>query len=359
MKYVPDMLMNQSNGRGCHKLACLIVGRNLGDAVIQSKFMRKLIESGYADRYVVWTRPQVSFLYASLPDCTVITSPFPIGTNKQFDRKGFFRFCKAVSDLRQLKPSVSLDLIGDFRERLFARFIGNQPHKYIGWESRHPFSRIIRNPFGAPAPVCRIPDSISNIYTAYECFIDALLHGERLSHFVSTPVSVVTSTALRHKRVGLHPFASLECKVWPDTNWRELATWLQAKGMSVTVYGAPGEREALLRIFDRLPIQPEYYTRTIPEFDRDVANLYLLIGLDSFSVHMAERHEIKSIMLNACNHPSLWRPPHCESITESGGCRSYPCMNVPNCSPGPNEYACIRAITPDQVIGKVHELLAL
>ncbi len=342
---------------GRHKLACIIIGRNLGDAVIQSKFTRQLIERGYADRYIVWTRPQVGFLYSSLPNCEVVTSPFPIGTNKQFDFKGFLRFYDAVRYLRKVKPSISIDMIGDFRERIFARLIGHQTHQYIGWESGHPFSRIIRNPFGAPAPVCTVPTSVTNLYKAYGSFINALQPREPPAFDTAQLTAANKPTKL--KRIGIHPFASQDCKLWPDTNWRELATWLLAKGVNVTVYGAPNERDSLLRIFGNMPIQPEYFTKSIPELDQDVGSLDLMIGLDSFSVHMAERNGVKSIMLNACNHPTLWVPTQCESISMSGGCRSYPCMNVPSCGRGPEKYACIRAIDAAHVQDKVSKLVSL
>ena len=96
---------------GQYETACLIIGRNLGDAVIQSQFFNELIRRKFAKRYIVWTRPQVAFLFESIPECTVITSPFPVGTSKQFDRKGLQQFITAVGVLRNQRPMVTLDLI--------------------------------------------------------------------------------------------------------------------------------------------------------------------------------------------------------------------------------------------------------
>src|ERR1700733_8453730 len=66
------------------RLACLIVAHNLGDAVIQSRFLALLAAAGYARNYLVWTRPQVAFLFEDVPDCRIVCSQFPIGTDKQF-----------------------------------------------------------------------------------------------------------------------------------------------------------------------------------------------------------------------------------------------------------------------------------
>lgn len=343
-----------SLGTEKHKIACLIVGRNLGDAVIQSKYLGQLIERGYAERYVVWTRHQVGFLFSHLNNCEVITSPFPVGTNKQFDLKGLGQFLKAVYCLRKIKPTVSLDMIGDFRERFFAKLIGFQPHHYIGWEKGHPFARIIRNPFGASKPICIVPISVSNIYAAYQLFIDSV---NPVIRFDSNILPSLKRGASSVKRIGLHPFASQECKLWPESNWRELAHWLLDKGIAVTVYGAPSERDALLRIFSELKKQPEYFTKSIPELDLDIKRLDLMIGLDSFSVHMAERNGVRSIMLNACNHPTLWVPPLCQSISKSGGCLMHPCMNIPRCISEERKYVCIRSLDPKVVADETEKVL--
>src|SRR3569833_422985 len=60
-------------------LACLICARNLGDAAIQSGFLRQLAARGYAQRYLVWTRPQIAFLFEQIPACEVVGSQFPVG----------------------------------------------------------------------------------------------------------------------------------------------------------------------------------------------------------------------------------------------------------------------------------------
>jgi hypothetical protein len=71
-----------SNQPTVHRLACLVIGRILGVAVIQSLFVRELIRRGLAQRCVIWTRPQVAFLFEDLRDCKVVASPFPVGTSK-------------------------------------------------------------------------------------------------------------------------------------------------------------------------------------------------------------------------------------------------------------------------------------
>lgn len=325
------------------RLACLIVGRNLGDSVIQSIFLRKLINLNYARYYLVWTRPEAAYFFDGLPNCKVVTSYFPVGTDKRFNIAGAIGFFKALYKIRRLRPSVTIDLIGDFRERLFAKMLGSNEHRQIGWHSDHPFSRIIRNPFWKNPPFFLIPSSSVNVYEAHDLFLYSLTGVEQTKN---------GRGKISHKlqRVGLHPFASLRCKLWPAENWLKLAICLQELGVSLTVYGAPSERRLLEEIFLDLPLAPNYFTKDIRAFSEDVSTLDLMIGLDSFSVHIAEFNRVPSIMLNACNFPMLWAPPHCKELSNSGGCKYYPCMNVPGCRGTSGEYACIRSLEPETVV---------
>lgn len=334
-----------------HDVACLIVARNLGDAVIQSLFVRDWVASGYAREYIVWTRPQVAFLFEGMGLSDIVTSQFPVGTSKQFDLSGARGFLAAVRSLRRRKVSVSVDLIGDFRERVFARMAGSAKHQHIGWNDAHPFSRIIRNPLGSGRPIFEIPESLPNVYDAHRAFLAALTGNPSKPATARAPRSMPSSNAL--SLVGLHPFASQACKLWPESHWRELANLLIENGIALVAYGAPSERQALERMFRGLAAPVEIVTRSLSEFADHISGLDLLIGLDSFSVHMAERQGVPSLMLNACNHPTLWTPAEGRSIGQSGGCSSYPCMNVPSCEAHAQPYRCIRSIEVEQVAQRV------
>jgi len=98
------------------RLACLIVARYLGDGVIQSNFLRRLVERRYAQRYIVWTRPQMAFFFEDIAGCVVVSSQFPIATIKQFRMRATLEFLRAAREIRGQRPSISIDLIGDVRK---------------------------------------------------------------------------------------------------------------------------------------------------------------------------------------------------------------------------------------------------
>ncbi|PHV21359.1 hypothetical protein CSQ92_18610 [Janthinobacterium sp. BJB446] len=326
------------------KLACLIVARNLGDAVIQSAFLRKLVDSHYAENYIAWVRPQVAFLFNDIPNCKIICSQFPVGTTKDFGWKNALGFLKAAWKIRVLNPSVTMDLIGDFRERAFAWLISASKHKHIGWAENHPFNLIIRNPFGRGKPVFVVPENCDNIYSSYGLMLDFLSSGKEKSI-----LSKIRPSLNEKLKIGMHPFASQRCRLWPEQDWLALAQDLIRDGHRLTVFGAGVERQALERIFAPVLSQVEVYTRSLSEFTSKVKELDLLIGLDSFGIHMGQRQGIRTILINAGSNPAVWTPPSTQLIARSGGCVHYPCNNVPKCEGTLGEFICIRSVRPDEV----------
>lgn len=328
------------------KLVCLIVARNLGDAVIQSEFLRKLASNGYAKRYVAWVRPQVAFLFNDIPGCEIICSQFPVGTTKNFGFKNALAFLKAAWRIRRMGASSSLDLIGDFRERIFAALAGADRHQHIGWGEGHPFAQIIRNPFGRGRPAFVVPASCPNVYRSYGVFLAHLTDGKETS--ILSEVKRPTGTALK---VGLHPFASQRCRLWPDENWLELANQLLQDGHKITLFGAGSERLALEKMFAPILSQVDIFTQSLSDFTRKVAELDLFVGLDSFGVHMGQRQGVKSILINAGSNPAMWPPPNVALLAHTGGCEHYPCNNVTKCDGTSQEFICIRSVKPQEVLG--------
>jgi len=328
-------------------LACLICARNLGDAAIQSGFLRQLAARGYAQRYLVWTRPQIAFLFEQIPACEVVGSQFPVGTNKQFGLSAALQMLAAAAAIRRRRPSVTLDLLGDFRERLLARLIGAPRHLHIGWAAGHLFNNLIRNPLGPGRPVVTVPAGEPNIYRAYGLMLDALAPG-------AGQLSGAAAQAQSIRHVGLHPFASQDCKLWPEERWRELTVGLLAAGFEVSMFGAPAERARVLEILGELAPQVHVVCESLQIFVRYIAGLDVLVGLDSFSVHMAASQGVRTVMINAGNDPRLWSPPlPAVTLADSGGCVHYPCFNVPRCEGTAAEYACVRSVTVAHVMNAI------
>ena len=334
-------------------LACLIASRNLGDIVIWSSVLRELAAAGYAERFVVWTRPQMAWMFEDIPHCEVVCSSFPVGTRKEFGVRESLRFFRVAARLRVLKPSVSFDLVGDFRERWFARLAGSRRHLQIGWEARHPYTKLIRNPLGRGHPLVTVPASVPNVYAAYELMVAALTGRPGANRRTEPRDRSHPIQRAAGRRVGLHPFASQPSKLWPDANWASVARELLGRGFEVLAFSAPSERESLQGVFAGLEGRVRLVTGTLREFAATIATLDVMVGLDSFSVHMAHRQGIPSITINAGAPAELWAVPDGRILAETGGCPHYPCYNVAPCRGTSYQNACVNAITPAQVLSAI------
>jgi heptosyltransferase-3 len=340
--------------RQAEPLACLIASRNLGDIVMWSGLLQELVAAGYASRYIVWTRPKMACMFEDLPVVQIVCSAFPVGTGSRFGLTELKSLLKAAAAIRAMRPSVVIDFVGDIRERLLARLIGGR-HLQIGWGRGHGHCRMIRNPFGPARPFVTVPASVPNIYDGYGLMMDALAPGcSPRAAGACQAGSFDGQTPIR--RIGLHPFASQPSKLWPRQCWRELVQALAAQGFELSAFASPEERAELERIFLGLTERVVLLTTDIRQYCQDVAQLDLVIGLDSLSMHMAHRFGVPSITINSGNPPELYAVPSGQTLAASGGCPHYPCYNVAPCRGRSYENACVKAISPQAVLAAVESL---
>ena len=334
------------------RLACLISARNLGDAAAHSSVLAELASRRFADAYLVWTKPALAFLFEGIARCEVLTSPLPIGSSNSFGMSDVRALLRVAGKVRELKPDVTLDLVGDVRERWLARLAGSRRHLHIGWSAAHPFRRIIRNPFGSGRSACTVPPNVPGVYGAYAAFIDAICPRTEPDTGTGTGTFAAPPASGGRLRIGLHPFASQDCKLWPSESWRELAAQASARGHELIAFCAPAEAAQLDTVFHDATVPIRKVAGSLRNFELESSKLDLMIGLDSFSIHLAQRLGIASIMLNAGNPPTLWAPPRGTVLGSGGGCSRYPCFNVPRCEPQAR-YVCIRSVAVAAVIAEV------
>jgi heptosyltransferase III len=298
----------------------------------------------------------MAFLFKDVPDCEVLASAFPVGTAKQFGPAALPVFLRTVWEIRRRRPSITLDLTGDVRERWFARLLAGRSHVHIGWAKGHPYRRLIRNPLGAGRPLVTVPADVPSVYAAYELMLEALAPSSASTRAREASLAACGGHKERDGggglRIGMHPFASQPSKLWPAPHWRQLAVQIAGRGAHVTAYAAPAERRELEALFAGLG-EVELVTVEIEEFAERLRTLDLLVGVDSFAVHMAYRQGIRSVTINAGTPPQLWAPPRGRGLGGAGGCKHYPCYNVAPCRGTAGEYACVRSVSPADVLSAI------
>jgi len=155
--------------------------------------------------------------------------------------------------------------------------------------------------------------------------------------------------------VGVHPFASMDCKRWSDEKWRELIVKLLSNGNRVVAFGAPSERAALLQLTQGILAEDKVFTLPIVDFFEKVKELDLLVGLDSFSIHAAHLNGTRSIMINGSNDPFLFVPDTSIRLANVSNCGYQPCMNIPKCLAMKQRYNCNLGVPVASVLAAVVE----
>ncbi len=322
-------------------IGCLIVARNLGDAAMTARVAQSLIESGRFSRLVVWTFPQARFLFDALPGCRVVVSDFPMGaTLRHFGRGGWRSFVEALRTLRVMRPDTSIELVGDLRERLVAALIGARFRVSPAWHRRHPFRHHIRLPGPPRAGVAPVPDEVPNIYAAQRLIL-ARDFGINVS---ATARMAAPLEASRRLTIGFHPFASHRCKAWPDACWREWLQQVGSRGHRIIGYCAPADRERLASLIPTGLANVALVTVPLPQLPDAMRQLDVLVGLDSFAVHLADKVGVRSVVLVGPNDPRVFTPPRATAVFVPAACPIQPCHGKPRCEGTSFEFACMRSI---------------
>lgn len=333
---------------------CFISARNLGDAVIFSRFLRRLVDQEFASKYIVWTFPQAKFLFADVPNCSVVTSDFPIGASmKSFFKGGFLGFLRAFVAVFRQRPEVVLELVSDYRERLLSTLLLSRNRLYIHWDWNHPFRHQIHSPKWRGRPFIDIPSQTPSIYAAYNAAFTALT-GDR------TPVFDAPTPIQAHSKrlaLGIHPFASAPCKLWPMQRWSELISQLASKSCDLVLFGAPSDRAKLQELALSYPGRVEIFAESLPKFVDRMVKVDLLIGLDSFSIHLASDMGIQTIHLNGPNDPRVFSPIGSKVVSRPHVCPHQPCNGRPACIETDYQYVCMTSIDAPQVLEQVDSIL--
>jgi ADP-heptose:LPS heptosyltransferase len=143
-------------------------------------------------------------------------------------------------------------------------------------------------------------------------------------------------------------------KEWPEEHWMVLMDALVSEGLHLVFAGAGArERDRAVRLAGRLPAGAAtlLIDRPWPEFVAVVAAATHVICLDSSTAHLAAAFGVATTSLySGMTDIAQWGPvnPRARVLANPVGCA--PCYRSGGCE----AMACIRGVTPDQVIDAVH-----
>ena len=333
---------------------CVISARRYGDASINAAVLKQAALARPDIRWIIWTKPDFVALFKSMGFEKIITAEFPIaGGHQKVMRGGWKMLASSVIQIRRLKIDASIDFIGDTREAFFGRIINSKNHYSPKWRDQHWMRNLVWNiPVTSVnyLPIESINDQVYKfIPELLSKILGTIIHAESKSDPLSPNL-----------RIAFHPFCSQLFRQWPASSWVALSDKLSDKGLKPVVLCASSELNQARQFFKNSSMEPLIHScASIEDLIEQIKQVDLLIGLDSFLVHLASALGKRTIVINAGQKPHWWQPPNSLALGQSGGCTSYPCMNVPTCLGKASLSSCIKSITPNFVFEAVEKLLPM
>ena len=311
--------------------------RNFGDAIIKNTMIFQYGADHPDEQIDIWSKRQFADIFSGNTNIhKFYASGFPIAGLKSWN---LIDLIKKIWVLRNERYDLAIDTVGDFRERFLLWLIHPKRIVSIEREKGSPFNRLIRRGLSFLVEPVRIPKDVVNVYAQLACLLEYLGCQKRTSE---------TNDPIVHQKpqlIGIHPFASQECKLWDWKKWDELYKILLSKGHSVHFFCSPKERE-ILEHHIKIRGNSKIVAGSLQEFLKALQCVDLLICLDSFAVHASYSLGVRSIMLNGANDFHIWETPLTTVVTGNYDCRYWPCYNKPRC----RDYCCIGSILPDRLI---------
>lgn len=326
-------------------LICVISARRYGDAIIIASLIKNALLIRPDLQWVIWTKPEFSPLFKAMGIKNVITSEFPIagGTSKLI-RNGFFSMIKAIYALHKLSVDVSIDFIGDSREATLGALIAGKKHYSPLWHQNHWMKSLIWT-FKIPlVRYVQMPADLCDVYQFQPYLLSTLL-GKQFSF---TKINTISH---QPPKIAFHPFPSAKFRYWPLENWRKLSQYCIDKGITPTILCSNNDMLEARSAFKNCLKPPDIKACASLEYlMEEIKKIDLLVGVDSFLIHLAAALGKKTISITAGHLPQWWNPPGGIAIGQSGGCNFYPCANQPSCINTSTESVCIKSIAVDQVV---------
>lgn len=332
---------------------CALSARRYGDAIINANFLRAAAKARPDIRWVIWTKPEFTPLFRLMGFDNIVTSGFPIagGTSKMI-REGGVSLIKAIYKLRTMHLDASIDFIGDTREALLGGLITSHRHRSPKWRNSHWMYKLIWNyqiPFINYIDIASTQDQIYKVIPS----LLSILTGKAIHLTTPTP-------PIQHPtKIAFHPFSSQAFKTWPERYWQELSKLMLDDQLIPVIFCMSSEKAAAQAIFSTIhPRLTIIATKSLNHLIEEMQNIDLLVGVDSFLVHLASALNKKTIVINSGNLPSWWQAPNSVPIGQSGGCKAYPCANQAICLGKVSESRCIKSIEPKQVMAAIQATLS-
>jgi len=331
---------------------CILSARRFGDAIMNASILKQASQTRPDIQWLIWTKPEFTPLFKLMGFDNLITAEFPIaGGLPKVLKGGWISLIKSIWILRGLKIDASIDFIGDTRESFLGMLIGSRRHYSPQWPPSHWMQHLIWHTQIPGVHYFPVKPNNDEVYQFIPTLLSELM-GSKLSYERNSKSEKLVFNS--PPKIAFHPYSSQSFKQWPTQSWIELAKLLSPCVLSTDIICSGSEEKAAQEQFSAC--NPPIYITSCDSLEKlitQIQGIDLLIGVDSFLVHLASALGKKTIVINAGNLPQWWAPPNSLAIGQSGGCSYYPCFNEPKCIGKPTESFCINSITPEQIMAAI------
>lgn len=332
--------------------------RGFGDAVIARQYVREIVKQRRFGEVHVLTLKKHLRIFNQDSNVTThcVSERFGRATDASI-LGGLLSDLSVLNRLRSLRFDLSIDFVGDLRERLIALIINPGKHYYPIWHKSQPIGRLVRLNQLRLTPQKHIGVRITsvNVYSIHLELISAVLGGNK-DEWENDSICKSLNRHVSSKIIAIHPFASQPSRMWNWFSWKELIRELNKRGYEIRVYCTKSEREfaeKMLGNFDGIGCK--YVSEEdIVYIENTLKDVEIGVCLDSFFVHLCHSNHVKSVMINGSNNYFAWAPPTSEVVSNGLICNRFPCYNRPVCGDDIAwEYKCIKSVSVGQVLNKI------
>lgn len=157
------------------------------------------------------------------------------------------------------------------------------------------------------------------------------------------------------------PTGSMPHKLWPTDRYVRVAQGLADMGLFLVAAGGADAKQAgsaLARALGPDKLLDMTGRTTLPQIAAICAKAKLFVGPDTGVLHIALGVGAATVSLFGPGNPEKWAPRGPRHRALSSGLDCSPCTRKGQTRPCPNQGACMRAITPEQVLLAAQEVLA-
>ena len=318
----------------------------LGDVAIAAPLVRAYAEANPKVTFTMVSQPKMESLFGGIPNLHFM--PYAKSKND------IVKSIKFAGSIARLKPTAVADIHNVLRSKLMRLRLslsGIESHSLD--KNRSARRALTREKNKVLVPLRSSMRGYEEVLV--KCGLADL-------HFTERPLPPRKAGNSLVRRIGIAPFAAHKGKAWPVEYMERVVEHL-SKDENVKVYlfgGGASEKEILAGWESRFKgVESLCGKVSLSQEIEFMRTLDLMVTMDSANMHFASFAEVPVVSVWGATHPYAgfygWGQKPGNALQRELPCR--PCSIFGNKPCAKENYECLYGIKPEEVLGKIYELL--